>query len=158
MSAALLALTLAAAPPPEVEMVDPPAPALLEPVYGPPPAPRALGMTAMLLGGVLLSGVALSASSSNDTPLTVLASAGVLSTIGGMMWLVWMQPSEEPKPRGPGYAAGAIGIVHILAGLFTGPLSATTPSRRDGTEIAVLLGSGVAALIAGIAYGVWSYL
>lgn len=137
-----------------------------------PPAPRWPGITSMWLAGASLTvatGIGASTSiciacGGKTFPTaflertSALVAGGVGGLLLGLMWQVWMQPADEPKPYSPGATTLATGLAEIAGGAIR-----TLFVPRFGPEstqqyhcCAVIIGSGIAALAAGVAWLIWA--
>jgi hypothetical protein len=87
-----------------------------------------------------------------------LVGSGIMGMLWGMAWLRWAHPEGEEASRTPGVSAVVSGLVEIAGGslrvLFVdGP----EPDHRQQLRYcAVIIGSGIAALAAGIAWLIWA--
>jgi hypothetical protein len=133
-----------------------------------PPAPRWPGVAALIAGGNVLTAMTAYAattplcsgcdSSATTQSLFELSAALVGSawlSLAGMAWLVWVQPEDEPIPRSPGVAAALSGVAQMFIGVARLMTAQAQSLNQDAAMGGVILGTGIAALAAGVAWAIW---
>jgi hypothetical protein len=162
----------------EAPPVPPPVVAPPEAAFDAPPAPRWPGITALWLGGGVLTvstiyggytmfdtsrcidfcsgGPNSAADELQNTGLMV--GAGVLTMLAGMGYLAWVQPDEEPRPKSPGYVALSTGITQLLGGVFRYLMvsDAEPFGSWERRSAGIVIGAGAVALAAGIVWLAWA--
>jgi hypothetical protein len=88
-----------------------------------------------------------------------IVGGGVIAILGAMMWFAWTQPDDERPPYFPGTTSVATGIAEIGGGalrmLFAPPVE---PDRtHQFVSCAIITGSGLVDLVAGIAWFIWAH-
>jgi len=92
-----------------------------------------------------------------DDPLfqaSMMTSGGILAMLGGMMYLAWAQPPEEPWPKSPGITAILSGSIEIAGAAIRSLMASGSDLQKEHQYLscAIIVGSGALALVAGVVW------
>jgi hypothetical protein len=92
-----------------------------------------------------------------DDPLfqtSMMTSSGIIIMLGGMMYLAWAQPPEEPWPKSPGVLAIASGAIEIAGAVIRSLMASGSDLQRGHQYLScgIIAGSGAVALVAGLVW------
>lgn len=147
-----------------------------------PVAPRAPGLTLVLIGGQLLTATSayggVVALPFTDGPCfgcaeriqadqavamrlnARLVTSGMAVLLAGMAWLAWAQPPDQAKPRSPAIAAFLAAALELTGGVAEAVFKSSEPTNPFASDVQrsmiPVIVSGAAALAAGIAWLVWA--